>query len=470
MTAPHQENVPEPVHFIGIGGAGMSGIATVLAHLGVRVTGSDLKVSRYTRHLTEAGVPVAIGHREENVADAALVVISSAIPESNPELRAAHERGLPVLQRAEMLARLMAMRRGIAVAGTHGKTTTSSMISHVLHACGKDPTFLVGGELNDMGSNAGVGQGDWLVAEADESDGSLLCLRPEVAIVTNVELDHHAHYRCLDDVRDVFRRFAALLPAEGLLVLIAGGGGDFLRDQTPASVVVVGIGVGDLVADVQHVDDRGSEFTVRAGNMELGRVQLRVPGEHNVLNALSALATLRHTGIDVAEAAPHLASFSGAARRFQELGRCGGIVVVDDYAHHPTEIEATLTAAQAGDHERVIAVFQPHLYSRTRHLQREFGRALTLADEAVVTDVFPAREEPEPGITGKLIVDAYLLERPGGPVNYLPKLPDVVRYLAARVRSGDLVLTMGAGDVFHVGEELLQRLARQQGEAVAGVE
>jgi len=470
MTGPYQQNVPEPVHFIGIGGAGMSGIATVLARLGVRVTGSDLKVSRYTRHLTEAGVPVVIGHREENVADAALVVISSAIPESNPELRAAHERGLPVLQRAEMLARLMAMRRGIAVAGTHGKTTTSSMISHVLHACGKDPTFLVGGELNDIGSNAGVGQGEWLVAEADESDGSLLSLRPEVAVVTNVELDHHAHYRCLDDVRDVFSRFAALLPAEGLLVLVVGGGGDFLRDRTSAAVVAVGIGAGDLVGEVVRVDDQGSEFTVRAAGAELGRVRLRVPGEHNVLNALAALATLRHTGIEVAEAAPHLATFSGAARRFQELGRCDGIVVVDDYAHHPTEIEATLAAAQAGEHKRVIAVFQPHLYSRTRHLQREFGRALTLADEAVVTDVFPAREEPEPGITGKLIADAYLLERPGGPVSYLPKLPDVVRYLAARVRPGDLVLTMGAGDVFHVGEELLQRLARQQGEAAAGVE
>ena len=470
MTASSQENLPEPVHFIGIGGAGMSGIATVLARLGVRVTGSDLKVSRYTRHLIEAGVPVTIGHREENVAEAAMVVISSAIPASNPELRVAHDRGLPVLQRAEMLARLMAMRRGIAVAGTHGKTTTSSMISHVLHACDKDPTFLVGGELNDIGSNAGFGQGDWLVAEADESDGSLLCLRPEVAVVTNVELDHHAHYRCLDDVHDVFRRFAALLPPEGLLVLVGGSGGDFLRDQTSAAVVVVGIGAGDLVAEIVRVDDRGSEFTVHTADAELGRVRLRVPGEHNVLNALAALAVLRHAGVDVTEAAPHLATFSGAARRFQELGRRDGIVVVDDYAHHPTEIEATLVAAQAGDHKRVIAVFQPHLFSRTRYLQREFGRALTLADEAVVTDVFPAREEPEPGITGKLIVDAYLLERPGGPVSYLPKLPDVVRYLAARVRSGDLVLTMGAGDVSRVGEELLQRLARQQGEAGAAVE
>ncbi|MBE3035244.1 MAG: UDP-N-acetylmuramate--L-alanine ligase, partial [Actinobacteria bacterium] len=225
---------PQPVHFVGIGGAGMSGIAMVLAKLGVRVTGSDLKTSRYTRHLEEAGIAVTIGHEAGNLGDAALVVISSAIPEGNPELRAARAAGLPVLRRAEMLARVMAMRRGIAVAGTHGKTTTSSMISHVLYQCGLDPTFLVGGELNDIGSNAGVGQGEWLVAEADESDGSLLFLRPEVAIVANVEFDHHAHYGCLDDVHDVFRRFVALLPGNGLLVLVAGSGGEGLADHTRA--------------------------------------------------------------------------------------------------------------------------------------------------------------------------------------------------------------------------------------------
>jgi UDP-N-acetylmuramate--alanine ligase len=460
---------PQPVHFVGIGGAGMSGIAMVLAKLGVHVTGSDLKTSRYTRHLDEAGIQVAIGHEAGNLGDAALVVISSAIPAGNPELRAAQVAGLPVLRRAEMLARVMAMRRGIAVAGTHGKTTTSSMISHVLYQCGLDPTFLVGGELNDIGSNAGVGQGEWLVAEADESDGSLLYLRPEVAIVANVELDHHANYGCLDEVQDVFRRFVALLPDHGLLVLVAGTGGEGLAGHTRASVVRVGIGAGDLRAAVTRVDDRGSEFGVLLGGEELARVTLRVPGEHNVLNALTALAVLRHAGVAPAAAAPHLATFSGAARRFQETGRLDGVLIVDDYAHHPTEIAATLTAAKQGDHERVIAVFQPHLFSRTRYLQREFGQALALADEAVVTDIFPAREEPEPGVTGKLIVDAYLAERPGGPVSYLPRLHDVVRYLAPRVRPGDLVLTLGAGDVFRAGEQLLAALARQ-GEAPSGAE
>jgi UDP-N-acetylmuramate--alanine ligase len=464
MTDETATTFPQPVHFIGVGGAGMSGIAMVLAKLGVRVTGSDLKISRYTRHLEESGIAVSIGHDAAHLGDAALVVISSAIPAANPELRAARAAGLPVLARAEMLARIMAMRRGIAVAGTHGKTTTSSMISHVLYQCGFDPTFLVGGELNDIGSNAGVGQGEWLVAEADESDGSLLFLRPEVAIVSNIELDHHANYGCLDDVYDVFRRFVALLPGHGLLVLVTGTGGEGLADETPATVVKVGLEQGDLQAEVLRVGDLGSEFVVRAGEAELARMKLRVPGEHNILNALTALAVLRHAGIEPAAAAPHLATFSGAARRFQELGRHDGVLVVDDYAHHPTEICATLTAARQGDHGRVIAVFQPHLFSRTRYLQREFGRALTLADQAVVTDIFPAREEPEPGVTGKLIVDAYLKARPGGPVAYMPRLGDVVRHLAPRVRDGDLVLMMGAGDVFRAGEMLLATLSGQ-GEA-----
>jgi UDP-N-acetylmuramate--alanine ligase len=415
-------------------------------------------------------VPVTIGHDAANLSDAALVVTSSAIAEGNPEVRAARAAGLPVLRRAEMLARVMAMRRGIAVAGTHGKTTTSSMISHVLRQAGLDPTFLVGGELNDVGSNAGVGRGEWLVAEADESDGSLLFLRPEVAIVTNVDLDHHANYGCLDDVHDVFRRFVALLPEDGLLVLVAGSGGEELAPHTPARVIVVGIGAGDLRAEIERVDDRGSAFGVRdATGAELARIELRVPGEHNVLNALTALAVLRHAGVTPADAAPHLGTFSGAARRFQRVGEHGGVLIVDDYAHHPTEIVATLTAAMRGDHERVIAVFQPHLFSRTRYLQREFGRALTLADEAIVTEIFPAREEPEPGVTGKLVVDAYLAERPGGPVSYLPRLSDVVARLAPRVRSGDLVLTLGAGDVVHAGEQLLATLATQ-GEAPAGAE
>ena len=491
----YETGIPQPVHFIGVGGAGMSGIAAVLARLGVAVTGSDLKASRYTRHLEECGVPVRIGHDAAQVGAAALVVISSAIPPGNPELQEARRRGLPVLQRAEMLARLMTTRRGVAVAGTHGKTTTSSMITHAMLRCDRRPTFLVGGDLNDVGSNAGVGDGEWLVAEADESDGSLLFLRPEVAVITNVELDHHANYRCLADVRDVFRRFVALLPPGGRLVAARGAGADFLAGETEAESVWYGLaggeatapdgapvartaggalvagtaggaargerpddGAADLTAAIEHVDDRGSAFAVRRGGEPLGRVELHVPGEHNVLNALAALAALEHAGVGFDEAAPALSTFSGAARRFQEIGRHDGVVVIDDYAHHPTEVAATLKAARSGSYRRVIAVFQPHLFSRTRYLQREFGRALTMADEAIVTDIFPAREEPEPGVTGKLVVDAYLVERPGGPVFYLPRLGDAVRHLQARVRPGDLVLTIGAGDVLRVGERLLAAL------------
>jgi UDP-N-acetylmuramate--alanine ligase len=492
----------------------MSGIAAVLARLGVAVTGSDLKVSRYTRHLEEYGVPVCIGHDAAQVGDAALVVISSAIPPGNPELQEARRRGLPVLQRAEMLARIMATRRGVAVAGTHGKTTTSSMITHVMLRCERRPTFLVGGDLNDVGSNAGVGDGEWLVAEADESDGSLLFLRPEVAVVTNVELDHHANYRCLADVHDVFRRFVALLPAGGRLVAARGAGADFLAGETQAEITWYGLagagssvgsgaegssgstgsganghaaaaaaraagrgaagapspapGATDLTAEIERADDQGSVFVVLRDGERLGRVTLRVPGEHNVLNALAALAALAHTGVGFDEAAPQLATFSGAARRYQEIGRHAGVVVIDDYAHHPTEVAATLKAARSGSYRRVIAVFQPHLFSRTRYLQREFGRALTMADEAIVTDIFPAREEPEPGVTGKLVVDAYLLERPGGPVFYLPRLGDAVRHLRARVRPGDLVLTIGAGDVLHVGERLLAALGDETTPGDAG--
>ena len=444
----------------------------------MHVTGSDLKVSRYTRLIEAAGAAVCVGHDEANLGEAALVVISSAVPETNVELAEARRRGLPVLQRAEMLARIMAMRRGIAVAGTHGKTTTSSMIAHVLHECGCEPTFLIGGEVNDRGSNAGVGEGEWLVAEADESDGSLLFLRPEVAVVTNVELDHHSHYGCVQDVHEVFHRFAALLPAHGRLVLVEGGGGEFLTADSPAPVALCGllrdgqsVPQGDLAyrAVVARVDDTGSDFLVRRGEKQLARVTLRVPGEHNITNALCAIAVLEHAGVSAERAARPLATFTGAGRRFQETGRHDGVLVIDDYAHHPSELAATLRAAMLGDHGRVIAVFQPHLYSRTRYLQREFGRALTLADEAVVTDVFAAREEPEPGITGKLLVDAYLTERPGGPVAYMPRLSDVVRHLSAHVRAGDLVLTLGAGDVFRVGEELLAAL-RSQGTGDMGGE
>jgi len=463
MTTIDATSFPQPVHFIGIGGTGMSGIALVLHQLGVRVQGSDLKEYRYTRALAAAGVPVSIGHREENLGDAAVVVVSSAIPRYNPELRAAEQRGIPVLRRAEMLARIMAMRRGISIAGTHGKTTTSSMVSHVLHGCGLDPTYVIGGELNDMGSNAGAGQGEWLVAETDESDGSLLYLRPEVAAVMNLEMDHHANYKTLDEIRDVFRRFVALLPTDGRLVLVEGEDTAFLRAATEAPVVTVGLDAGDWQAEILRVDAVSSESLVRYRGEELGVLRLKVGGGHNVVDALACLACVDHCGVAFADAARCLAGFSGAARRFDEIGRPRGVFVYDDYSHHPTEIEAAIRSAKLGDYKRVIAVFQPHLYSRPRYLQRELGKVLTLADEAVVTDVCGAREEPEPGITGKLVVDAYLQERPGGPVFYMPRKSDAVRFLAHHAEPGDLVLTLGCGDVYTIADDLVAVLGDDGG-------
>jgi UDP-N-acetylmuramate--alanine ligase len=466
MTPTSESQFPQPVHFIGIGGTGMSAIALVLHQLGVRVQGSDLKEYRYTRMLAAAGVPIAIGHHEENLGDAAVVVVSSAVPRHNVELRAAERRGIPVLRRAEMLARLMALRRGVSVAGTHGKTTTSSMVSHVLHHAGLDPTYVIGGELNDMGSNAGAGNGEWLVAETDESDGSLLYLRPEVAAVMNLEMDHHANYRTLDEIREVFLRFVALLPEHGLLVLVDKTDTDFLRPASRAPVVTVGIGNGDWQAEIVAVDALRSESRVRRDGRELGTLRLKVGGEHNVLDALACLAVVDHCGLSFEQAAAGLATFSGAARRFDEIGRPQGVYVYDDYSHHPTEIEAALRSARLGEYKRVIACFQPHLYSRTRYFQEELGKVLTLADEAVVTDVCGAREEPEPGITGKLVVDAYLRERPGGPVFYMPRKSDAVHFLAQRARPGDLVLTLGCGDVYTIADDLVATLGGQ-GDGVA---
>jgi UDP-N-acetylmuramate--alanine ligase len=441
----------------------MSGIAQVCHNLGYQVSGSDLKRSRYTRLLEECGIGVAFGHDPANFDRPDAVVVSTAIPAMNPELKAARERGIPVLQRAEMLAYLMSMKRGIAVAGTHGKTTTTSMIAHSLEQLGQAPSFVVGGELNDVGSNARWGGGGWMVAEADESDGSLLCLKPEIAVVTNVELDHHSNYSSVEEVMDVFRRFVSSLPEEGALVIWDIPLLRELAAATPARVVTFGDeDAADYGAAGITVSREGTRFRLShprsSRPLEMG---LAVPGHHNVLNALAALAVLDLVGVPPESAAPALARFTGAARRFQIKGEVEGVTIVDDYAHHPTELKATLEAARAAGFERVVGAFQPHLYSRTRYLHDEFGHALGLCDLAVVTDVFGAREQPEPGISGKLVVDAALRWAPGANVAYIPRIRDVVPLLLGEIRSGDLVLTMGAGDIFKVGEDLLAALERQ---------
>jgi len=448
----------ERFHFIGIGGAGMSGIALVLHRRGYTVSGSDLKASRYVTLLEEEGIPVHLRHSSRNLHTPDVVIVSSAIPPENPELKEARRRGIPVVQRAQALAWLMEGHRGIAVCGTHGKTTTTSMISRVLLEAGLDPSFLIGGELNDLGSNARHGEGRYLVCEADESDGSLLHLGPEVAVITNLELDHHSHYQHLDEVVEVFLRLISKLPPQGRLVFCADDRRLAGLAAGVSHVPVTGYGLagGDYQARELTLFHQGSRFEVWRRDHRISRVELAVPGLHNILNTLACFAALSELGISPGIISSSLKSFSGAARRFQWKGERRGVSVVDDYAHHPTEVKATLRAARTGEWKRIVAVFQPHLYSRTLYLQNELAEALTEADIAVVTDIYGAREDPQPGVTGKLVVNGMLRRNPRSPVVYLPRLGSVVEYLEAVTQPGDLVLTLGAGDIHRVGERFLE--------------
>jgi UDP-N-acetylmuramate--alanine ligase len=433
------------LHFVGIGGAGMSGLALVSQALGARVTGSDRADSTYCQRLRDAGIDPAIGHDAANLPEGAEVVVSTAIPDDNPELSAARAAGARVLHRGDLLGELSRMKRTIAVSGTHGKTTVASMATHVLRATGRDPAFLVGGELRSAGTNASWGEGEWAVIEADESDRSFLKLSREVAVVTNIELDHHSTFATLRELEEAFAEFAA--PAD-LRVL----GPDV---ELPGRGVSFGIDHGELRAKRLELLPLGSRFEV-----EGAAVELRVPGRHNVLNALAALAACRAAGVEPGEAAPSLAAFSGAGRRFEEHGRTpSGALVYDDYAHHPTEVRATLEAARRlaeAEGGRLVACFQPHLYSRTRLLARDFGRALALADLVVVLDVYRARERPEdhPGVSGLLVAEAAADSAGGRPVWWLPGMAEADRMLAGELRRGDLLVTLGAGDVDRVARAL----------------
>ena len=388
------------VHMIGIGGAGISGIAEVLKSRGHEVTGSDLKESAYTRRLRDAGITVFIGHDTDQVGDADQVVISTAIPKTNPELLEARRRSIPILPRAAALATILEGSRSVAVAGTHGKTTTTSMTAHVLRALGENPTALVGGELNDIGSNVAFGRQDLVVAEADESDRSFLYLRPRAAIVTNVEFDHPDFYSSLDDVTETFAKFLAELPPDGHLVTCADDPVCLqLADGVSCPVTTYGTSDGELRAEISGANS----YRLFENGRERGAVELGVYGRHNVLNSLAAAAIARWLGHDAHEAALALRDFGGVRRRFQLKGERDHVRVLDDYAHHPTEVSATLEAARAtvGDGGRVIAVFQPHRYSRTRALYREFGGSFGSADAVVVTEVYGAGEMPQPGVNGK---------------------------------------------------------------------
>jgi UDP-N-acetylmuramate--alanine ligase len=431
----------------------MSGLALIAHTLGAEVSGSDQAESTYLARVREAGIPVTVGHAAENVPDGddVVVVHSTAVTEENAERAAARERGLPDLPRTALLEDISALRPTVAVSGTHGKTTTASMVVHALRELGLDPGYLVGGELRSTGSNAGWGEGEWLVVEADESDRSMLALRRDVAVVTNVELDHHATYGSVRELQAAFEEFLA--PAERRIVWegaavgggtgigegVTGSGGAVLRYGTPPDLVL---------------DDLGSRFGWRGHE-----VRLMVPGAHNALNAVAALEVARLAGADEAAAAAALETFAGAGRRFERIGTtASGAEVFDDYAHHPTEVRATLEAARTRGPRRLVAVFQPHLYSRTTALAPEFGRALALADVIVVLDVYRAREKPEdfPGVSGLLVAEAAYDAAPGRPVAWFPGFDAAEAYLRGALREGDLLLTLGAGDVDSLGKRLTE--------------
>jgi UDP-N-acetylmuramate--alanine ligase len=452
-------SAPRVLHIVGIGGAGMSAIAGVLARMGHRVSGSDLKDSPATARLRLLGVDARVGHAGDHLpADVDAVIVSTAIPPTNPEVVAASERRVPVLARAIALRALMTTRRGIAVAGSHGKTTTSSMLALILRAAGWRPSFIVGGDLNEVGTNAAYDAGEWLVVEADESDGTFLVLAPEVALVTNVEPDHLDHYGGFPELVASFERFLTRIP--GVRVVCA--------DDPVADRLAAGIPGTRTYGWAEHADYRvqdydggraGSAFAlVRDGEL-LGAIELPVPGRHNALNAAGASALALELGVPFAAVRRALLGFGGVARRFQFRGEIAGVTLIDDYAHLPAEVAAALRAAREGGWDRVIAVFQPHRFSRTASLWRDFADAFTEADALVITDVYSAGESPRPGVSGRLLLRAVLDAHPALPVTYLPRRSDVVAHALALARQGDVLLTLGAGDLTTVAEEWLDTAA-----------
>jgi UDP-N-acetylmuramate--alanine ligase len=445
---------PRRIHLVGIGGAGMSGIARVLLQRGHQVSGSDLQDGRTLSELRALGARVEVGHAADNLGDAEVVVISTAVPTDNPELVAARSSGRQVLRRAQMLAGLMTRDRRVLIAGTHGKTTTTSMTVVAMHAAGLDPSFAIGGSLNESGTNAHGGDDPVFVAEADESDRSFLVYRPDVAVVTNLEHDHPDEFADLDEVVDAFRGFLDRRVEGAPAVLCADDPGALaLADRIAGPVVTYGT---DPRADLRVLQGDDGIHRLRRGGEDVASFSLGVPGRHNLLNAGAALAVCSLLDLDLAAAAAGLARFAGAARRFQRLGDAGGVSVVDDYAHHPTELRATLAAARSLGPDRLVVVVQPHRYSRTEVLGEELGRAAAAAELVVVTDVYASSETPVPGVTGRIVADA--ADAAGATVVYEPHLAGVVDVLAQHVRPGDLVLTTGAGDVTQVGPALLARL------------
>jgi len=457
-------------HFIGIGGAGMSGLAKILLAFGIRISGSDLVASPVIEKLRENGARIYIGHAPENIQTGVdRVVVSSAIPPFNVELRAAQQTGLPIISRGELLAQVMSRFKGIAVVGTHGKTTTSSMISLVLACNGLDPTFIIGGEANDIGGNAKLGKGEFLVAEADESDGSFLKLEPYAAVITNIDNDHLDYYKNIEEIERAFQKFLSRLKPGGFAVFCTDN--DQVRNLKPGKIDVITYGLqGSPDFKAEEIKQNGfkTEAVIFQKKRTLGKLTLAVPGIHNAQNALAAVAVGMRLGLDFSAIAKSLATFRGAQRRFQLVAQYDGVKIIDDYAHHPTEIKALLKAAEGFQRRRTIVVFQPHRYTRTYFLKEEFSEAFRGTDLVIVTDIYAAGEKPLDGVTADLIVQA--LKKNKQNVVYLGQLKTVEEFLLQEHRPGDLILTVGAGNVWTVGQNLARNLKERSGQKDRGLQ
>ena len=447
------------IHFVGIGGIGMSGIAEVLLNLGYHISGSDVKETEVTRRLQALGCEIFYGHRKENMREADVVVISSAIRQGNPEIEVAEQRLIPVIPRAEMLAELMRMKIGIAIAGTHGKTTTTSLIATVLAAGGLDPTVVIGGRLNSIGSNARLGQGDFLVAEADESDGSFLKLMPTIAVVTNIDPEHLDYYHGIEEIKEAFLSFLNKIPFYGLAVLCLDHPNiQSLIPRLKKRFTTYGLTTqADFQAKEIVFEGLSATFDALHHQKEIGRLKLQMPGLHNVYNALATLATAFELDIPFEVVQETLRDFSGIQRRFQIKGDKQGILIVDDYGHHPVEIVATLRAARTGWGRRIVAVFQPHRYTRTQALFQDFMTAFNDANVLILTDIYPAGEDRIEGVEAKALYEG-IRDYGHKDVTYIADKKEIVNHLLRIITPGDVVITMGAGDIWQVSEELVKQL------------
>jgi len=452
------------VHFIGIGGIGMSGLAEILRTLELDVSGSDLRDSETTQRLARLGVTIHVGHHEDNVRGADVVVHSSAVRPDNPELRAARESGIPVIGRGEMLAELMRVRYGVAIAGSHGKTTTTSLVATILRAAGLDPTVVVGGKMAALGSNARLGDSDLLVAEADESDGSFLRLSPTLAVVTNIDPEHLDHFGTHEKLKDAFVEFACRVPFYGLAVMCLDH--PHVRDILPRITrrhVTYGLSAqADYSARRIQFDGLRTRFEAFKRGEPFAELTLQMPGAHNVLNCLAAIAVADELDVPLDVMKSALSTFSGVARRFSIVGEVEGVTLVDDYGHHPAEIEATLEAAQRAYSGRIVAAFQPHRYTRTRDLFEGFTRAFDNADVVIVTDVYAAGESPIEGVSAEALAEA-IRQHGHRDVTWVPDKKDIPEMLEQRVRAGDVVIALGAGDINASVRELKERLTKRGG-------